>query len=102
MLWPPALLKRSALGTHKAVAAFYKKFVLTAAQNRFIIVAVLSVQATGRTAQCYCGSMAEHLTRNEKVVSSILTSSSKIKALASASALILGFAALRRLHPKGI
>ena len=26
---------------------------------------------------CYCGSMAEHLTRNEKVVSSILTSSSK-------------------------
>ncbi len=29
--------------------------------------------------KCYCGSMAEHLTRNEKVVSSILTSSSKNK-----------------------
>ena len=28
---------------------------------------------------CWCGSMAEHLTRNEKVVSSILTTSSRQK-----------------------
>ena len=28
-------------------------------------------------AVCYCGSMAEHFTRNDGVVSSILTSSSK-------------------------
>ena len=34
---------------------------------------------------CYCGSMAEQLIRNEQVVSSILTSSSK-KALAYAGA----------------
>ena len=32
-----------------------------------------------RNVLCWCGSMAEHLTRNEKVVSSILTTSSMEK-----------------------
>ena len=33
---------------------------------------------------CYCGSMAEQLTRNEQVVGSIPTSSSRKKSLLSA------------------
>ena len=45
----------------------------------------------------YCGSMAERLTRNEQVVSSILTSSSKKIGLAFGEAYLFGILAGMRI-----